>query len=436
MRDEQGPLHHSRSRSPGGGGAGWLGRQPVYVPAELQPPPMDPALLSMRPPPKGILKRRPEDYIVKEKGIVAPHAIINAGPHAPANRSTTTTAVNANGMPVTFTANVELVVPKPISRNSSVLSSKPESIIDENVHPMFMPSLDGDDQDSEHGSVEPPTDHRARLVTHSPTPDHPQQHHHTVGNGKAKAEENPLVKVHSVSSSSTDEDDDTSDDDDDEDDDDEDEEETETCESELDDENSPTSASSTSKKPDPAKTSATDSAKTLAVPVPPALPSTTKGPQGLSPPAPGVQSNSYRPLGSNNFDDSDLSQAEMMNNEMLSIGSRVHELSRQYYGGSSSAGGSGSSSYASGRQDGFRPNRDAGGSGAFAPTDGHTIMFSDRVEVIPVFRKSEYNRHSNKNVTFRVLTPEMRGEIRDELNTYKMREMPVHIDSMGNTAFH
>ncbi|KAG0010542.1 hypothetical protein BGZ80_001394 [Entomortierella chlamydospora] len=65
-----------------------------------------------------------------------------------------------------------------------------------------------------------------------------------------------------------------------------------------------------------------------------------------------------------------------------------------------------------------------------------SIRFNDTVEIIPVHRKSEYNRRSDRNATFRVLTPDLRAFIRDELNDYKMREMAVHVRSMGNTAFH
>jgi len=64
------------------------------------------------------------------------------------------------------------------------------------------------------------------------------------------------------------------------------------------------------------------------------------------------------------------------------------------------------------------------------------IGFTDTIEIIPVYRKSEYNRRSDKHATFKNLTPDLKCEIRDELNTYKMREMAVHVESMGNTAFH
>ncbi|KAG0327276.1 hypothetical protein BGZ99_008037 [Dissophora globulifera] len=64
------------------------------------------------------------------------------------------------------------------------------------------------------------------------------------------------------------------------------------------------------------------------------------------------------------------------------------------------------------------------------------ISFVDTIEIIPAYRRSEYNRRSDKYATFKVLTPDLKTEIRDELNNYKMREMAVHVQSMGNTAFH
>ncbi|OAQ31706.1 hypothetical protein K457DRAFT_51665, partial [Linnemannia elongata AG-77] len=64
-----------------------------------------------------------------------------------------------------------------------------------------------------------------------------------------------------------------------------------------------------------------------------------------------------------------------------------------------------------------------------------TIGFTDTIEIIPAHRKTEYNRRSDKYATFKNLTPDLKSEIRDELNTYKMREMAVHVESMGNTAF-
>ncbi|KAF9430896.1 hypothetical protein BGZ76_000667 [Entomortierella beljakovae] len=65
-----------------------------------------------------------------------------------------------------------------------------------------------------------------------------------------------------------------------------------------------------------------------------------------------------------------------------------------------------------------------------------SISFTDTIEVIPVHRKSEYNRRSDRNATFRILTPDLKVHIREELNNYKLREMAVHVRSMSNTAFH
>ncbi|KAF9186008.1 hypothetical protein BGZ50_002671 [Haplosporangium sp. Z 11] len=65
-----------------------------------------------------------------------------------------------------------------------------------------------------------------------------------------------------------------------------------------------------------------------------------------------------------------------------------------------------------------------------------TLSFIDTIEIIPVYRKSEYNRRSDKNAAFRNLTPDLKTEIRDELNTFKMSEMTVHVESMKYTTFH
>ncbi|KAG0249825.1 hypothetical protein BG011_008911 [Mortierella polycephala] len=65
-----------------------------------------------------------------------------------------------------------------------------------------------------------------------------------------------------------------------------------------------------------------------------------------------------------------------------------------------------------------------------------TLSFMDTIEIIPAHRKSEYNRRSDKDATFRILTPDLKTEIRDELNTFKMSEMTVHVESMKYTTFH
>lgn len=65
-----------------------------------------------------------------------------------------------------------------------------------------------------------------------------------------------------------------------------------------------------------------------------------------------------------------------------------------------------------------------------------SINFNETVEILPTFRRSEYNRRPDTNATFRKLTPKLKMEIREELNTYKKHEMPVHESSLRNTCFH
>jgi hypothetical protein len=67
---------------------------------------------------------------------------------------------------------------------------------------------------------------------------------------------------------------------------------------------------------------------------------------------------------------------------------------------------------------------------------GSLIHFSESVEVLPTFRKSEYNRKPDGNATFKKLTPQMKVAIREELNAFKRSEMSVHEDSTRNTCFH
>ena len=57
------------------------------------------------------------------------------------------------------------------------------------------------------------------------------------------------------------------------------------------------------------------------------------------------------------------------------------------------------------------------------------LIFAETVEVLPTFRKSEYNRKPDANATFKNLTPQMKNEIREELNTFKKTEMAVHEES-------
>ncbi|KAI8610415.1 hypothetical protein BC830DRAFT_1145870, partial [Chytriomyces sp. MP71] len=64
------------------------------------------------------------------------------------------------------------------------------------------------------------------------------------------------------------------------------------------------------------------------------------------------------------------------------------------------------------------------------------IYFCETVEVHTTFRKSEYNRKPDGDVTFKHLTPQLKVQIRNELNTYKKNEMEIHQDAAGNTCYH
>jgi hypothetical protein len=71
------------------------------------------------------------------------------------------------------------------------------------------------------------------------------------------------------------------------------------------------------------------------------------------------------------------------------------------------------------------------------------LFFAETVEVLPTFMKTEYNRKPDAGATFKNLTPQMKVEIREELNSYKKTEMAVHGDSIillilgvENTCFH
>lgn len=64
------------------------------------------------------------------------------------------------------------------------------------------------------------------------------------------------------------------------------------------------------------------------------------------------------------------------------------------------------------------------------------IVFSESIEILPTFRKTEYNRKPDGSATFRRLTPQLKIQIREELNTFKRNEMPVHLESVSNTCFH
>lgn len=68
--------------------------------------------------------------------------------------------------------------------------------------------------------------------------------------------------------------------------------------------------------------------------------------------------------------------------------------------------------------------------------ESRILIFSESVEVLPTFRKSEYNRKPDATATFKNLTQQMKVDIREELNQFKKDEMPIHPDSGSNTCFH
>ncbi|KAF9405457.1 hypothetical protein BGZ94_003531 [Podila epigama] len=86
--------------------------------------------------------------------------------------------------------------------------------------------------------------------------------------------------------------------------------------------------------------------------------------------------------------------------------------------------------------DSYNNNSHAAAAAAALMARRRSINFRETIEIIPAHRKADYNRRSDKYATFKILTSDMKSEIREELNSYKMREMTVHIESMNNTAFH
>ncbi|KAJ3073955.1 hypothetical protein HDU98_000257 [Podochytrium sp. JEL0797] len=56
------------------------------------------------------------------------------------------------------------------------------------------------------------------------------------------------------------------------------------------------------------------------------------------------------------------------------------------------------------------------------------LIFDETVRVHPTFRKSEYNRKPDGDITYKRLTPQLKVAIRNELNTFKQNEMDVHED--------
>lgn len=220
-----------------------------------------------------------------------------------------------------------------------------------------------------------PTDHRARLLTSSPPPGHPPQH---LVN---RIDKNPMLMGGAGSPIPS---------------------------------NNSDSVSSSSKMQQQSSSMSLSQSQSQGAALPPDF-------------TPGVQSNSSKDRGGERAQGTVgdyMSQDELLTQQMIGISSRAQDIAKQYYSNTNNQTSTGRTlaPIASTAADSVRRRR--------------SINFRETVEIIPAHRKGEYNRQSDKHATFKILTPDMKSEIRDELNTYKMREMAVHVESMANTAFH
>lgn len=82
------------------------------------------------------------------------------------------------------------------------------------------------------------------------------------------------------------------------------------------------------------------------------------------------------------------------------------------------------------------PPSEAGGTISKSSSTKSLSFNMEKVEIVPVHPKQVYNRKPDNDVTFKKLTPKLKAEIREELNTYKRNEMSVHASSEINTVFH
>ncbi|KAG0375764.1 hypothetical protein BGX24_008687 [Mortierella sp. AD032] len=323
-------------------------------------PPQDPHI--SRPPPKSILKKRPSE-INTTAAAAADDANSGATTSGDSSATSASTAAAAAGASATASANANGGVGRRGSDYDQMMSS-------ETVHPMATADMDVKDI-----SLLTPTDHRARLLTHSPTPNHPQQH---LVNSSNNSGDNPILMGGAGS---------------------------------------------------PMPSNNSDNTNNGVNKMSPSM--SSQGSRGAAIPpdfTPGVQSNSYYKdrggeRGQGTVGDY-ISQDELLTQQMVGISSRAQDLANQYYGNTQNSQTCRSASV---------PIASAA---AGAGGRRRSINFLETIEIIPAHRKSDYNRQSDKHATFKILTPDMKSEIRDELNTYKMREMAVHVESMANTAFH
>ncbi|KAF9537699.1 hypothetical protein EC957_007802 [Mortierella hygrophila] len=331
-------------------------------------PPHDPH--TSRPPPKSILKKRPSETNL----ATADAAGVDS---ASAGATASTGDAAADDTSATSTANA----------NATNDQQPDQALSSESVHPMATADMDVTNID-----LFAPTDHRARLLTHSPPPTHPQQH--LVNDN---ADKSPILIGGAGSPMPS---------------------------------NNSDSVSSNNSNDNNSNNNDKNKVQQVAV-------SSSQG--AALPPdfTPGVQSNSYYKdrggeRGQGAVGDY-ISQDELLTQQMMGISSRAQDLAKQYYGTNTNTNNTNNTN-----------NQTSSTAHTLAPIASaaagagrkRSIYFLETVEIIPAHRKSDYNRQSDKHATFKILTPDMKSEIRDELNTYKMREMAVHVESMANTAFH
>ncbi|KAF9910912.1 hypothetical protein BX616_010745, partial [Lobosporangium transversale] len=369
----------------------WPGDNFYVVMAIPKESSQDPISLAKRLPTKSILKKRLADAAninAQNNNVVAPAAIAR---------------VEASNAPVADVNGAELIAP--IATKSERMTKSP-ILGSEDVHPMATADMSAE----EIKNLKMSTDHYAELITHSPTPSHPQPQEERSRSPQGE----PFATIPSTSSPSS--------------------------------FSLSTDRSSQETIVDDADPRSCLNYNEAAMDHQKLMGPYSSSPKGAAIPpdsTPGIQSNSShrsRPTGgwvqaAVIPEGGELSQAEMLDNEMVSINQGLnysnnfdnnysYKLQRNGTIDSNSSNNRGENSS---QQFGYDQIQDQG-QGHPGQDKRRSINFMDRIEIIPVYRKNEYDRQSDKHATFLVLTPELKNEIREELNTYKLREMPVHVD--------
>lgn len=68
-------------------------------------------------------------------------------------------------------------------------------------------------------------------------------------------------------------------------------------------------------------------------------------------------------------------------------------------------------------------------------TKKKSISFNSVIKLHETFSAADYDRRCDTSATCQKLTPVLALNIKEELNTYKLNEMFVHLDSRQNTHF-